>query len=601
MKSFPPIEDHGVIGDLHTVALVAKDGTIDWYCHPHIDSPSLFAALLDLEKGGYWSLRLLDGNVTNRQMYLPETNVLVTRYLSDQGIAEVCDYMPIERVPEEHHHHRLVRRISAIRGAARFRMECRPAFDYARARHEVSVVRGGFRFDCGGRALGLLGPVPLERDGDGVTAEFDLAEGETVSFVLQAAHAGEVAGPMWTETHADLAFMSTVDYWRRWVKQCTYKGRWRGIVHRSALALKLLTFEPTGAIVAAATTSLPEAIGAARNWDYRYTWIRDAAFTLHAFMAIGFHDEAEAFIEWLLERSAEIPEEGGVQVMYAVDGRKDLVEETLDHLSGYLDSRPVRIGNAAYKQQQLDIYGAILDAIYLADKYSRPISWQLWQNIRQLIAWLQKNWHRPDHGMWEVRGGRYQFVNSKVMAWVAFNRALRIARFRGLPAPLDEWERTQNEIYEWVMRHGWDDELGSFVQYEGSQCVDAANLIMPLVKFISPNDPRMLSTIRQTRERLAWDALVHRYDPAHAADDGIDGSKEGSFTLCSFWLVECLARSGQLDEARILFEKILMYGNHLGLYAEEIGTHGEALGNFPQAFTHLALISAAVTLDRLLG
>jgi GH15 family glucan-1,4-alpha-glucosidase len=382
------------------------------------------------------------------------------------------------------------------------------------------------------------------------------------------------------------------------VAKCRYQGRWRETVIRSALALKLLTYEPTGAIVAAATCGLPEEIGGVRNWDYRYTWIRDSAFTIYAFLRLGYTEEAAKFMEWLQERATEGDTDiGPLQVMYGIDGRSDLTEVTLDHLDGYKGSRPVRIGNGAAKQLQLDIYGELIDSIYLYNKHAEPISYDLWVYLRRMLDWVVANWQRPDHSIWEVRKEPEHFVYSKVQCWVALNRGLRIAEKRGLPLDYDRIRRESSLIYEAVMQRGWDKERKTFVQYFGGDAVDASALMFPLMMFVSPGDPKMLATMDRIREELVSDSLVHRYELGRAVGDGLPGS-EGTFSICTFWTVEVLARSGRLDEARLIFEKMLTYANHVGLYAEEIGPTGEALGNFPQAFTHLGLISAAYDLDR---
>ena len=444
-----------------------------------------------------------------------------------------------------------------------------------------------------------------------MVADFTLGEGEKATFVLRRLAPEDEPGRCPGVGEAEELFRDTVAYWRRWLSRCTYTGRWREMVHRSALTLKLLSFEPTGAIVAAPTCSLPESIGGPRNWDYRYTWIRDAAFTLYGLLRIGFTEEAARFRDWLKDRwqDADGQGTGPLQLMYGIDGRAELTEETLDHLEGYRGSRPVRIGNGAYGQLQLDIYGELMDAVYLHNKYVEPVGYDGWVRLRRLVDWVCDNWKREDEGIWEVRGGRRHFVYSKLMSWVALDRGLRLADKRSFPADRARWLKVRDEIYEEVMAQGWDPRRQAFVQAYGSDALDASSLLMPLVFFMAPNDPRMLSTLDAIRRPLAAgglaaDGLVYRYDPA-AAPDGLPG-REGTFNMCSFWLVEALTRAGRtdparLEDARLLFEQMLGYANHLGLFAEQTGNSGEALGNFPQAFTHLALISAAFNLDRALG
>jgi GH15 family glucan-1,4-alpha-glucosidase len=624
---YQPIENHGIIGNMHSAALVSLDGSVDWLCLPRFDSPSVFGAILDADKGGRFRIApAATGEVRHKQYYWPETNVLITRFLHPDGIAEVEDYMPVgpqrlcpsptgqgERGGSKGAgpNAQLVRRVRVVRGQLPLEVECRPAFDYARARHTTTVNEHGARFDGPALSLGLAASVPFRADSDGVIAAFPLGEGQNATFVLRIippeSHPGSCPGT----GQAEEWFRETVDYWQRWASHCTYHGRWREVVLRSALALKLLTYQPTGAIVAAPTTSLPEGIGGVRNWDYRYTWIRDAAFTVYAFLRVGFTEEAARFRDWLAARSKERDSQGDgpLQLMYGVDGESELVEEELTHLDGYMGSRPVRVGNAAHDQLQLDIYGELMDAAYLFNKYVAPVGYDGWRHLRALVDWVASNWDREDEGVWEVRGGRRHFVYSKFMCWVALDRGLRLADKRSFPADRAAWLKARDAIYEEVMAKGWSAARGSFVQSYGSDALDASALLMPLTFFMAPNDPRMLATVDAIRSPahrggLAADGLVYRYDPK-VAPDGLPGV-EGTFNMCSFWLAEALTRSGKSDparlaEARLLFEQMLGYGNHLGLYAEQTGPSGEALGNFPQAFTHLALISAAFNLDRALA
>ncbi len=588
------------MGDLHTAALVGRDGTIDWLCLPAFDSPSVFCSILDDEKGGHFKLGPVE-YARSQQLYLPDTNVLLTRFLSPEGMAEIIDFMSILESPGGRH--RLVRNVRVVRGKMTFDVECRPAFDYARKEHYVTVGDSGAFFASHGPShisLGLSTGVPLkERPKGAAGGRFTMKEGEMVTFVLAESDEGEGPGEALSKHDFEDLLHSTLVFWRRWLSKSTYRGRWREEVHRSALVLKLMVYDPTGALVAAPTMGLPERIGGERNWDYRYTWLRDAAFTLYALISIGFDQEARNFMDYL-RRRCECDWDGLLQPLYGIDGREDISETELDHLSGYMDSRPVRLGNAAFGQVQLDLYGAILDAAYLYNKHGAPLDHDLWQNLRRILGWLSDNWQRPDEGIWEVRGGRRQFVSSKVMCWVALERAGRISRQRGLPAGDGRWISERDKIYEEIIEKGWNPAKKSFVQYYGSDALDASLLLMPLTKFVGPTDPRWLSTLDSIQEELTYDTLVDRYKTAEAAPDGLRGD-EGSFSLCSFWLVECLTQAGRLDEARLALEKMFSYSNHLGLYAEEIGAGGEALGNFPQALTHLSLISSAVHLDRALG
>jgi GH15 family glucan-1,4-alpha-glucosidase len=587
-----PIADHGLIGDLHTVALVGTDATIDWYCCPRFDSPSVFAAILDADRGGLFRIGPAGDGWTSKQLYLPDTNVLITRFLMADGVGEVQDFM----VPA--HPGRLIRRVVAVRGEVRFVVDVAPRFDYARARHEVALTPHGAILRSDELALSLSTDCPLELVGAGdVRARIALRAGETATFVLERA---ETPVPI---SDAEIAreFDATVAFWRGWLRRSRYSGRWREMVHRSALTLKLLTYAPTGAIVAAPTTSLPEQLGGPRNWDYRYTWMRDAAFTLYALLRLGFTDEAGAFMQWLEGRfrHAADRESGPLQIMYGIDGRDDLPETELSHLEGYMGSGPVRIGNGAAPQLQLDIYGELMDAVYLCNKYGTPIYHDGWIELCRNLEWLMDNWDQPDEGIWETRGGRRDFTYSRLMSWVAVERAIRIARQRGLPADLSRWTTVRDRIYHQIMQRGWHPGRRAFVQHYDTDRLDASLLLMPLSKFIAPTDPRWISTLDAISAELVSDSLVYRYN-VDVSPDGLAGD-EATFSLCSFWWVEALARAGRLDQARLAFEKMLTYANHVGLYSEEIGPTGEQLGNFPQAFTHLALISAAYNLDRELG
>jgi GH15 family glucan-1,4-alpha-glucosidase len=595
--SYQPIENYGIIGDLHTVALVGMNGSIDFMCYPHFDSPTLFAALLDHRKGGSFRIAPLHDGIQQKQMYLPDTNMLLTRFLSREGVAELSDFMPVQ---ESGHAHRLVRRIKTVKGRLKYRLLCDPRFDYGRSQHRTEVRDNGVLFvQDEKRTFFLRSQIPVEIKDGAVVVEFILAEGQSAAFVFEEFSNGGISeseNPHYVST----AFKETLNYWRRWISRCKYQGRWREMVHRSALVLKLLTSHPDGSIVAAPTFGLPEEIGGERNWDYRYVWIRDASFTVYALLRLGFIDEAKAFMGWIEKRCGELGPDGSLQIMYGIDGRHTLTEETLDHFEGYRGSSPIRIGNGAYDQLQLDIYGELIDSIYIYNKYGEPISFDLWQNVVRLIDWVVKNWRQADEGVWEVRGGRQEFLYSRVMSWVAVDRGIRLATKRSFPAPLDRWLDVRDQIYWDVMKNFWNLKGRFFSQVKDSNTLDASSLLMPLVKFISPTDPRWLSTLKAIEKNLVEDSLVFRYRRTDTASDGLSG-EEGTFNMCSFWYVENLSRSGDLDQARFVFEKVLGYANHLGLYSEELGPCGEHLGNFPQAFTHLGLISAAYNLDHMLN
>jgi GH15 family glucan-1,4-alpha-glucosidase len=604
---FLPIAHHGLIGDLRTCALVGSDGTIDWFCAGRFDSPSVFGSILDPERGGAWRLRSTAQDVRTSQFYVPDSNILVTRFMTERGVAEVQDFMPVLRSKDPDHRQRIVRRVTMVRGSAELEMSVTARPDYGRAQATVEAVEHGMLITGDGVRLGLTATCELAVADGSAAATLSLTQGQEALFVLEVLGEGQPV-PSPAEVDSDHLFQRTADFWRSWIGRSTYKGRWRETVNRSALTLKLLTHEPSGALIASPTTSLPEAMGGERNWDYRYVWIRDAAFSLYALLRLGFTEEAADFMRWLSERMGD-PQNGShegsdgqdlgpLRVLYTIDG--DLPHESeLDHLRGYRDSRPVRIGNGAVDQLQLDIYGELIDSVYLFNKYGDGISADAWADVTRALEWLLENWHRPDAGMWEIRDEPRHHTTSLLMCWVAIERMIRTARQRGLPGDLSTWARSRDEIYDRIMSEHWDEAAQTFTQHAGSTNLDAGVLLMPLLKFLAPNDPRFLSTLAAVEERLVSDSLVFRYD-VEASPDGLDGG-EGTFSLCSFWYVEALTRAGRLQDARLALEKMFTYANHLGLYAEQVGLAGEQLGNFPQAFTHLSLISAALNLDRELG
>lgn len=596
---YQPIENYGIIGDLNTVALVGLNGSIDFMCFPEFDSPSIFAALLDDAKGGRFRIVPKFGKMKTRQMYLPDTNVLLTRFLSSEGVGEIMDFMPVQ---SKYGGNSLVRRVTNIRGNVEYQMCCMPRLNYGRDQHRIEFVSPNEVLITGtgehNIALKLISSVPLRELSGDIFAEFELNPGEIADFMF-------IEAEKWHEhrrgfkDHITKQLFRTMNYWKEWVSRCKYKGRWMEIVNRSALVLKLLTSSKYGSMVAAATFSLPETLGGKRNWDYRYTWIRDGAFAVYSMLLLGYSKEATDFMRWVEKLCADIGEQDRLGIMYSIDGSRQLNESALEQFEGYKGSSPVRIGNNAYRQLQLDIYGELLDAAYLYNKRGERISFDFWKDLEKQVNWLIENWRQPDDSIWEVRGGQQHFLYSRLQCWIAVDRAIKIAESRSFPLNKN-WIAERDTIFDSIFTDFWDKEKQAFMQYPGSKTVDASTLLMPLQKFISPKDPRWLSTLKLIEKELVSDSLVYRYKTHEAAPDGLQ-SREGTFSMCTFWYVECLSRAGHLEKARFYFEKMLGHANHLGLYSEQLGFEGEHLGNFPQGLTHIALISAAYNLDRQLN
>ncbi|HEX2866385.1 MAG TPA: glycoside hydrolase family 15 protein [Ignavibacteriales bacterium] len=592
---YQPIENYGIIGDLNTIALVGLNGSIDFMCFPNFDSPSVFASILDYKKGGSFSISPQMNNVKNKQLYIPDTNVLLTRFLSDDGVGEITDFMPVEELFTGHI---LIRRVTTVRGELTFRMNCSPRFNYARSEHKTEISNNVILFHSQGEdqtALRLFCTVPVKvQNGDGY-AEFRLKTGETADFVMQFVTKDSLAEFGDIHQFVTKNLFETMNYWKDWIAESKYTGRWQEIVNRSTLVLKLMTSCKYGSLVASPTFSLPESIGGDRNWDYRYTWIRDASFTVYTLINLGYTKEAGAFMKWVEKECQDIGKAGYLGLMHTISGKNTPAEKILLNLEGYKKSSPVRIGNDAYKQIQLDIYGELMDSVYLYNKYGEPISYNFWGDLVTQINWLSDNWQIKDEGIWEVRGGKRHFLYSRLMCWVAFDRAIKLANMRSFPLP-GRWIEERNKIFQSIFADFWNDKLKAFVQYKDADTVDAAALLMPLMRFISSKDPMWLSTLMEIEKELVSDSLVFRYRHTEAAPDGLK-SGEGTFSMCTFWYIECLSRAGQLQKARLYFEKMIGYANHLGLYSEQLGFKGQHLGNFPQAFTHLGLISAAVNLN----
>ncbi|PYC01820.1 glucoamylase [Pseudomonas koreensis] len=590
-----PIGAHGIIGDMRSAALVNDKGSVDFFCWPEFDSPTIFCSLLDTPEAGIFQLAPDLPDARREQIYLPDTNVLQTRWLSEHAVVEITDLLPIgddvDALPL------LMRRVRVVSGSATFNLRCAVRHDYGRADTRAEMDAQDVTFHAAGQpSIRLASDQALQIDAQAAVAQFTLEHNETAAFML-----GGSDDPRFAEGAAELCMERTLKYWRGWIGQSNYRGRWREIVNRSALALKLLTSRRHGAILAAATFGLPETPGGERNWDYRYTWIRDASFTVYAFMRLGFVDEANHYMQWLRGRVSDCcGKPMKLNILYAIDGQQELPETELTHLSGHGGAQPVRIGNGAYDQIQLDIFGELMDAVYLVNKYGDAISHEGWRHVGEVVDQVCETWQSEDVGIWEMRGETHHFLHSRLMCWVALDRAIRLASKRSLPAPFARWDQTRQAIYTDIWDNFWDEERGHFVQYKGGTALDGSMLLMPLVRFVSAKDPRWLSTLEAIEKTLVRDGMVYRYRNEDANIDGLSGT-EGAFAACSFWYVECLARAGQVEKAHLEFEQLLRYANPLGLYAEEFDSHGRHLGNTPQALTHLALISAASFLDRKLS
>jgi len=582
-----PLEDYGLIGDCHTAALVSRGGSVDWLCLPDFDSPACFAALLGSSQNGRWRIAPERETAPAKRNYRGDTLILETHFKTPQGEVTLVDCMSprSERVD-------LVRLVEGKRGRVRMKMELAIRFDYGSIVPWVRRTEGGIHAVAGPNALLLQTPVDLRGRGLTTVADFTVSAGEEIPFVIT-----------WYPSHQKppkacdpiKSVHATEDWWRKWSKRCRYEGPWRDAVVRSLITLKALTYAPTGGIVAAPTTSLPEQIGGPRNWDYRYCWLRDATFTLYALLASGYDAEAAAWRDWLLRAAAGVPSE--LQIMYGISGTRRLTEMELDWLGGYEDSRPVRVGNAASRQFQLDVYGEVADMLFQCRRSGLETEAAAWQLEKALLRFLETAWEQPDEGIWEVRGPRRHFTHSKVMAWVAFDRAIKAAEKFHMAGPVDRWRKERRRIHRQVCESGFDANLGSFVQFYGSRHLDASLLMIPLVGFLKADDPRVVGTVNAIQQQLMRSGFVERY----STESGVDGLPpgEGTFLPCSFWLVDNLALMGRREEAERLFERLLGVRNDLGLLAEEYDAQRSRLvGNFPQAFSHVGLVNTARNLSQ---
>ncbi|KAM0333792.1 hypothetical protein ACHAPQ_005246 [Fusarium lateritium] len=640
---------------MHTCALVGIDGSIDYMCWPDFDSPSVFCRLLDKDKGGHFFISPpADVSCTTKQQYLPSSCILQTRSIHEDGVVDVVDFFPRPRSTQvttrgaklnayreatkvqDELKKWLVRRVECIRGSMNLDIELFPSFNYGRDEHVTTLTQATH---CATDAKSLAATfrsedtqlqldVAIEKgenetscplitfrkekrpgvNGEGLVASIRIEEGQTISFVLRNDIEQHVTENITVDV-LDAQQHATQSFWYNFIGQSNYKGRWREVVSRSLMILKMMTYEPTGAIVAAPTFSIPEAIGGARNWDYRYCWIRDSSFTIYILLRLGFKAEADAYMEFIMERFVHSRgPDGGLPIMFTIRGETDIPELTLDHLEGYRGSSPVRIGNGAAFHQQFDIYGELMDAIYLYNKYGKPVPWDVWKAVREILDYVLTILDDPDMSIWEVRNNKQHFTYSQIMLWVAFDRGLRLADKRCFPCPnRSKWMEARDNLYERIMEKGYNEDMKCFVQsFESRTMLDSSILIAPLVFFISPCDPRFLNTLDRIllppeKGGLTSTGLVYRYD-TEISDDGV-GGQEGAFSMCTFWLVEAMTRAAvyepkYLVRAVNLFENMLGFSNHLCMFSEEIARSGEQLGNTPQAFSHLALISAAFNLDR---
>jgi GH15 family glucan-1,4-alpha-glucosidase len=579
-----PIEDYALIGDTHTAALVSREGSIDWLCLPRFDSPACFAALLGDRSNGYWRLAPAGPVREVRRRYQGDTLVLETEHQTDDGVVRVVDCMPPRQADPD-----VARVVEGVRGRVPMRMELTIRFDYGSIVPWVRHVQGALHAIAGPDSLWLRTPVPVHGENWTTLADFTVAEGERVPFMLTW-HASHRPAPRRIDPVQALG--DTEAWWGEWASGIDYSGGWQDAVIRSLLTLKALTYAPTGGIVAAPTTSLPERLGGVRNWDYRYCWLRDATFTLSALMLAGLGDEAKAWREWLLRAVAGQPRQ--MQILYGVAGERRITEQELDWLAGYQGSRPVRVGNAAVNQFQLDVYGEVMDTLHLGRHIGLESDDAAWDFQRALLEFLESNWREPDEGIWEIRGPRRHFTHSKVMAWVALDRAIKAVELLGRDGPVDRWRGIRRELHDEVCREGYDSERDTFVQYYGADHLDASLLMIPLVGFLPASDPRVKGTVAAIQRELTVDGLVHRYPPEKSqAVDGLPPG-EGAFLACTFWLADNLALMGRRDEALAIFERLLTLRNDVGLLAEEFDpASGRQLGNFPQAFSHVALVNTA--------